>query len=98
MLLSYCSRHKKSCTGQPCTSPSPTTFAADDEPMQCVSGWSEWISSDHPIPGKKDSDLELLPSTNQLFGVVKGIKVTSTLITILSYVQCIVKYNCVSQL
>lgn len=80
-FCSYCSRHKKTCSGQPCTTPRPTTpptAPALDQPVVCVPGWSEWMSNDQPIPGKKETDVEPLPSLQQFKSVarsVKGVKV-----------------------
>ncbi|KAK9502170.1 hypothetical protein O3M35_012753 [Rhynocoris fuscipes] len=71
----YCSRHQKSCTGQPCP---PTTLPTTRKPvtetiarkytepwkeeaLNCVQGWSPWLNKHHPIVDKIDSDIEPLP-------------------------------------
>ena len=72
--FSVCSRHKKTCTGQPCTSPPPMVTSAltpEDQGLTCSPGWTEWMSNDQPIPDKKDTDIEPLPTTKDFSYFVK---------------------------
>ncbi|XP_075237780.1 hemolectin [Lycorma delicatula] len=61
----YCSRHKKTCIGQPCTSStfeSTTEFLStmEDSADRCVPGWTPWFNRNHP-KGPSDGDFEDLP-------------------------------------
>lgn len=45
--------------------------------MECRPGWSDWMNNDQPIPDKKDSDIEPLPSPKDFKDVI-GVKKTKT--------------------
>ncbi|XP_026747695.1 hemocytin-like [Trichoplusia ni] len=65
-----CSKKQKICTGLPCTTVSSeeTTQKPHDEPLKCVTGWSNWINRGPPEigPSGESIDNEPLPRPNEL--------------------------------
>ncbi|XP_075969965.1 hemolectin isoform X2 [Anticarsia gemmatalis] len=68
-----CSKKHKVCTGQPCSTAAPilaqsTTAKPNDEPLKCMTGWSNWINRGPPEIGNKGEsiDNEPLPKPNEL--------------------------------
>ncbi|CAH0701554.1 unnamed protein product [Spodoptera exigua] len=68
-----CSKKQKICTGQPCsttveTPRQDTTPKPHDEPLKCVTGWTNWINRGEPEigPHGESIDNEPLPRPNEL--------------------------------
>lgn len=64
----YCSREKKLCKGQPCTTPLPEGFITHqmENIVQCKPGWTSWINRDKAskvkyMPSDKQNEVEPLP-------------------------------------
>ena len=66
-FISYCSKGKRVCQGQPCyTSASPTTTvrttpAREVATASCRTGWSDWINTHTPKAGADPRDYEPIP-------------------------------------
>ncbi|XP_059045233.1 hemocytin [Achroia grisella] len=62
-----CSKKSRVCTGQPCSTIAPrlieesTTSRPHDEPLKCVTGWTEWISRHTPEAGTNGQSVEKEP-------------------------------------
>lgn len=105
--FSVCSRHKKTCTGEPCPSSHPpiTTVppTPEDQGLTCSPGWTEWMSNDQPIPDKKDTDIEPLPTTKDFSNFVKqatennvSVKMCRFIINSVNLIRIkVTKYSCI---
>ncbi|KAL1513261.1 hypothetical protein ABEB36_002690 [Hypothenemus hampei] len=64
----FCSRGQKICKGQPCSTTESPIFTThqQEQNIQCVEGWTEWINQDSVKPFKKEklklNDEEPLPN------------------------------------
>ncbi|KAM3961249.1 LOW QUALITY PROTEIN: hemolectin [Aphomia sociella] len=61
-----CSKKNRVCTGQPCSTIAPrliesTTPKPHDEPLKCVTGWTEWLSRNTPEAGTNGESIEKEP-------------------------------------
>ncbi|XP_050345304.1 hemocytin [Nymphalis io] len=70
-----CSRKERICTGQPCAtdavtegSTGPPETTPHDQPLQCKTGWTDWINRGPPEIGSggESVDNEPLPKSNEL--------------------------------
>jgi hypothetical protein len=74
--ISYCSKGKRVCQGQPCYVPSttatPVMIRTTAVPVSnttipemgistCRTGWSQWINTHHPKEGGDRNDIEPIP-------------------------------------
>lgn len=67
----FCSRGKVICKGEPCTTtiaPKPTE--PNEEPRNCIDGWTPWLNRDLPLKGRKVFDVEPLPSSIELVSLL----------------------------
>ncbi|GLH02043.1 Hemocytin [Gryllus bimaculatus] len=71
----YCSRHKKSCKGTPCTTPLPqiTTKTPLNPPIECENGWTHWINNVKRDSKKNQTVVtEPLPTQSDLSSMTNG--------------------------
>ncbi|KAF6208903.1 hypothetical protein GE061_014645, partial [Apolygus lucorum] len=67
----YCSRHRKACSGEPCTPAPPTQLM--EQSLTCVSGWSEWINANKHIPNTMENEVEPLPQLRDFKQPLNGL-------------------------
>ncbi|BES96307.1 Hypothetical protein NTJ_09116 [Nesidiocoris tenuis] len=57
----YCSRGRKTCSGEPCPQLTTEEPPFNESPITCVTGWSSWINSNNHVPNSMENEVEPLP-------------------------------------